>query len=160
MGLCLSIFWANCLCGFIHPSCGLLDATTCEIHLRGVGLLDTHISPLCAMLICLSGLLSATRLAFFASLHFCTLAYMFMQESVFRPYSNLMELWTPDPNLHLSFEDTIFCLIKCLFAPVWHLLLTCLLACFPFTCFFACLLACFFCYCMYTHGAQTFGARM
>ena len=36
----------------------------------------------------------ATCLAFFASLHLCTLAYMFMHESVCRPYYNSMELWT------------------------------------------------------------------
>ena len=59
------------------------------------------LSLLRAMLLCLPCLLCATRLAFFASLHFCTLAYMFIHEFMCRTCSNLMELWTPDPNLHL-----------------------------------------------------------
>ena len=69
-----------------------LDVTTYEIHLCGVSVLDSHLSPLHAMLICLPCLLCATCLAFFASLHLYTLAYMFMHESVCRPYSNPMEL--------------------------------------------------------------------
>ena len=93
-----------------------LDVTTCEIHLRGAGVLDLHLSPLRAMLICLSCFLFTTRLAFFASSHFCTLAHLFMHESVCRPYSNPMELWTLNPNLHLSPQDTPFCLIICLFS--------------------------------------------
>ena len=34
-----------------------------------------------------------------------------------RPYFNTMELWTLDPKLHLSSQDTTFCLITCLLAP-------------------------------------------
>ena len=90
-----------------------LDVTTCEIHLRGVGALDSHFSSLRPMLICLPCLLCPTHLDFFASLHLCTPAYMFMHKSVCRPYSNPMELWTLDPNLHLSSQDTPFCLITC-----------------------------------------------
>ena len=78
-----------------------LDVTTCEIHLRGVSVLDSHLSSLYAMLICLPCLLCATYLAFSASLHLCTLAYMFMHKFVYRPYSNPIELWTLDPNLYL-----------------------------------------------------------
>ena len=78
-----------------------LDVTTCEIHSRGVGVLDSRLSPLREMLICLPCLLCATRLAFFA-LHLCMLAYMFMHEIVCHPYSNPMELRILDPNLHLS----------------------------------------------------------
>ena len=59
-----------------------LDVIACETHLCDVGALDTHLSPLCLMMLCFPFLLCATRLAFFASLHFCTLAYMFMHESL------------------------------------------------------------------------------
>ena len=75
------------LCHALHPlwacacqSLGLLSfvvafvpfracfyVTTCEIHLRGVGVFDTHLSPLCVIFLCLPCLLGATRLAFFAS---------------------------------------------------------------------------------------------
>ena len=79
-----------------------LDVTTCEIHPYGVGVLDSHLFSLCEMLICLPCLLCATRLDFFTSLHLCTLAYMFVHESVCCPYSNPMELQTLDPDLHLS----------------------------------------------------------
>ena len=68
------------------------------------------------MLLSLPCWFCVTHLAFFDSLPLCTLAYMFMHESMCHPYPNLMELWTPDPNLHLSFQDTLFCLITCLFA--------------------------------------------
>ena len=55
--------------------------TICETHLCDVGLLDTYTSPLCAI-ICLPCLLCATRLALLVSLHLCTLAYLFMHESL------------------------------------------------------------------------------
>ena len=78
-------------CGCIRSSCGLLDATTCEIYLRGVGLLNAYpFSAPCVDMLALLAL--ATHLAFFSSLHLCTLAYMFMHESMSRPCSNLMEL--------------------------------------------------------------------
>jgi len=85
------------------PFVDCLGVITCEIHLCGIGVLDTHLSLLRAMLLCLPFWFCVTRLAFFDSLPLCTIAYMFMHESVCHPYSNLMELWTPDPNLHLSF---------------------------------------------------------
>ena len=53
------------------------------------------------------------------SMHLCTLAHMSMHEScllVCRPCFNTMKLWTFNPNLHLSFADTTFCLLSCLFA--------------------------------------------
>ena len=78
-----------------------LDVTPCEIHLCGVVVLYIHLSPLRAMLLCLSCLLCFTCLAFFASLHLCMLGYMFTHESRCCPYSNPMELWTLDPNLQL-----------------------------------------------------------
>ena len=59
-----------------------LDVTTGETHLCDVGVLDTHLSPFHAMILCLPCLFFATYLAFFASLHLCMLAYMFMHESL------------------------------------------------------------------------------
>ena len=53
-----------------------LDVTACETHLHDVSVLDTHLSPLRAIMLCLPCLLCATRLAFFASLHFWSLAYI------------------------------------------------------------------------------------
>ena len=64
------------------PLVACLDVTACETHLRDVGVLGTHLSPLCAMMICLPCLLCATRLAFFSSLRLFTLAYMFLHESL------------------------------------------------------------------------------
>ena len=142
------------------PLMASLDVTTCEPHLRDFGMLDTHCSLLCAMLICLPCLLCATRLAFFAPLHLYKLAYMFKHEFVCRPYTNLMEPWTLDPNLHLSSKDTHFCLIICLFALVWLSLIVCLLACFLSSSFFVGLLACFLSHCMYTLGVWTLGTRV
>ena len=104
---CRSLGPLACVVTFVPPR-ACLDVTTCEIHLPGVGVLDTPFSPLYMMLICLPCFLCATLFTFFASLHLCMLAYMFMHESVCRPHSNLMELWTPNPNLNLSSEDTLF----------------------------------------------------
>ena len=97
--VCLSIFrlchalcapWV-CACRSLRPlTCVVasvplvarLDVTACETQLRDVGALDTHLSLLRAMMLCLPCLLCATCLAFFASLHLCTLAYIFMHESL------------------------------------------------------------------------------
>ena len=94
-GFMLVGLWGHLL-AWLHP-------TTCETYLCDVGVPDTHLPLLRAMLLCLPCLLCATRLAFFAFLYLCTLAYVFMHESVRRSYSTFIELWTPDPNLHLSF---------------------------------------------------------
>ena len=59
-----------------------LGVTICETHLLDVGVLDTHLSPLRAMMLCLPCLLCNTCLAFFASLHLCTFSYIFMHESL------------------------------------------------------------------------------
>ena len=59
-----------------------LDVTIYETHLLDVGVLDTHLSPLHAMMLCLPCLLCTTRLAFCASLHLCTLTYIFMHKSL------------------------------------------------------------------------------
>ena len=100
--LCHALFlpWA-CACRSLRPlACvgasfpprACLDVTTCEIHLYGVSVPDTHLSPLRAMLICLPCSFCTTHLAFFAYLHLCMLAYLFMHEFVCCPYSNPMEL--------------------------------------------------------------------
>ena len=117
VGLCLSVYGslAYVVASVIPRVC--LDVITCEIHLCGVSVLDSHLSLLYEMFICLPCLLCATHLAFFASLHLCTLAYMIMHKFVCRTYSNPMKLWTLDPNLHLFSQDTFFCLIACSFAP-------------------------------------------
>ena len=91
-----------CVVAFV-PLVDCLDVTICETHLCGVRVLDSHLSLLCVMFIWLTCFLCATCLAFCASLHLCTLAYMFMHEPVCRPFSNLMELWILNPNLHFSF---------------------------------------------------------
>ena len=52
------------------------------------------------------------------SMHLYTLAHMSMHKSCWlcRPCFNIMKLWTSNPNRHLSFADTTFCLPFCLFA--------------------------------------------
>ena len=106
------------LCRALHPSwtcaCVItsiphrvcLGITTCEIHSYGVGVLDSRLSLPRLMLIRLPCLLCSTHLAFFASLHLCMLAYMFICEFVCRPYLNPMEVWTFNPNHHFSSQDT------------------------------------------------------
>ena len=88
-----------------------LDVTTGETHLCDVGVLDTHLSPFHAMILCLPCLLFATYLAFFASLHLCMLAYMFMHESllacVIKPNSYYLvrvhtRLWYTRPRVPLG----------------------------------------------------------
>ena len=74
----------------------------------------------------LTMLACATR---WLSMHLYMLTYMSMHEScllVCPPYFNTMNLWTLDPNLHLSPVDTTFCLLSCLFV----LPLVCLHPCF------------------------------
>ena len=128
-GLVLTSFWGHLLVfGCIHPARGLFGCNHLREYIPVMLVCLLHaLSPLRAML-CLPCLLYATHLAFFASLHFCMLAYMFRHEFVCRPYSNPMELWTSDPNLQLSI----------------------LLSSFPSIYFFACLLPYFLCLCMYT----------
>ena len=65
---CQSLGPFACVVTFVSPR-ACLYVTTCEIHLCGVGVPDTHLSPLRAMLICLPCLFYATCLAFFASSH-------------------------------------------------------------------------------------------
>ena len=89
----------------------------------GCSMCTLPFSTLCddmlAMLVC------TTR---WLSMHLYTLVYMFMHEScllVCRPCFNTLQLWTFDPNLHLSLINTTFCFPSCF---------VCL-----FICFFVCL---------------------
>ena len=63
----------------------------------------------------LNMLVCATR---WLSLHLYMLSYMSMHKSCWlcRPCFNITKLWTSNPNRHLSFADTTFCLPFCLFA--------------------------------------------
>ena len=129
---------------WLHPTpvwlC--LGVTTCEMHLSDAGLLYAYpfLTPCDDMLPSLACAPFAF-LCFYASLHAClltssslvptiscrftpvfdtrdpeSLQELCLMASVCRPYSNTMELWTLDPNLHLSSQDTTFCLITCLLA--------------------------------------------
>ena len=76
--------------------------------------------------------------------HLYTLTYISMHEScllVCRPYFNTLKLWTPDPNLHLSLTDTIFCLHACLFDFLLVWMLSCLFVIsltYSHPCFYVC----------------------
>ena len=106
-------------------------------------------------------------LCFFTSLHACLHVLAWVYVSSILQSNVIMDIRSKPTFIlvkhPLLFDNMFVCLFvcfTCLFAPIWHLLIACLLACFPFTCFSACLLACFFCHCMYTHGAWTLGARV
>ena len=137
MGLYLSVFGATCLHGCLRPSCGLFGCNCLQ---------DTSLWCWCAWCIPFSTPCGDVMLALLALCHpfgflyffeYFMLTYMFRHESVCRPYSNPMELWTSDPNLQLSI----------------------LLASFPSIYFFACLLPYFLCLCMYTLEAMTLGVK-
>jgi len=122
----------------------------------------------------LSMLVYATR---WLSMHLYTLTHMSMHKSfllVCRPCFNTMELWTFDPNLHLSLTNTTFCLVSFLFVFLLVCLHSCCYACHvyhayllyvSFTCSlhlfpsFARLLVSCLCLCIYTHEARTPEAR-
>ena len=77
----------------------------------------------------LTMLVCATR---WLSMHLYTLAHMSMHKScllVCLPCFITMKLWTFIPNLHLSFVDTIFCLLSSLFAFLLVYMLSCFFAC-------------------------------
>ena len=77
-------------------------------------------------------------LCFFAHLPTCLcMSLCVIHTSIQWNYEHSIETYICPP------KTPPFCLITCLFAPVWHLFLACLLACFPSICFFACLLVCF-----------------
>ena len=68
--------------GCIHPARGLFGCNHLWEHIPVMLVCLLHtLSPLRAIS-CLPCLLCATRLAFFVSLYFCTLAYMFVHESL------------------------------------------------------------------------------
>ena len=100
----MSVLRSTCLCVLCHVYAQIYILVFRSMFLC----LDLCVYVLCAIL--------ATRLAFFASLHLCMLAYMFMHEFICHSYSNPMELQTLDPNLHLSSQFTPFYQITCLFA--------------------------------------------
>ena len=109
---CRSLGPLTCVVAFV-PFVAYMGVTTCEIHLYDASFFDAYpFFALCDVLM-LAFLAFCHSFGFFASLHLCTLAYMFMHKSVCHPYSNPMELWTLNPNLHLSSQDTFFCLITC-----------------------------------------------
>ena len=129
----------------LHRAC--LDVTTCEIHLRGVGVLGTHLSSLCTMLLCLPCLLWVTHLAsfaslllcFFASLHACLHVHAWVRVLSILQSNGTMDTQSKPTFVLLGhpllFDNVFVCLFECftcLFAPLWHLLLVCLLACFSF----------------------------
>ena len=64
---CRSLRPLVCVVAFV-PLLDCLDVTICVIHLCGVGVLDTQLSLLSVMLLCLPCLLCATCLAFFSLL--------------------------------------------------------------------------------------------
>ena len=156
------------------PPRACLDVSICEIHLCGVGVLDTHLFPPHAMLLTVLTLCHLFGFLYFYAflLHACLHVHAWVFTYLCRLYSNLMEVWTLDPNLHMSSQGTFFCLITCclpfshaqhaLFASVRLYLLVCSLHALPISLVFsfACLLTCFFCLCMYTHGALALGARV
>jgi len=115
------------------------------------------LSPLCALL-CLPCLLYATRLAFIASLHACLHVHAWVCVSSILQFHGTMNTWSKPTFILLGhpllFDNMFVCPYLAL------LLIACLLACFPSTCFFTCLLACFLCHCMYTLGAWTLGVRV
>ena len=81
-GLCLLVFGATCWCGCNRPFCGLFGCNCLWECILVILFFLTHtLSPLRVMS-CLPCLLCATRLAFFASLHLFTYAYMFMHKSL------------------------------------------------------------------------------
>ena len=114
----------------------------------------THtLSPLRAMLICLSCLLCAVCLAFFAFshlLHACLHFHAWVCVSSILQSNGTMDTRSKPKFVlqghPLLFHNMFVCLFvcyTCLFAPIWHLLLVCLLACFSFY-VFLCLSASFF----------------
>ena len=100
---CESLGPLACVVAFV-PLMDSLDSTTCGIHFHGIGLFDAYpfstscdVDMLALLALCLFIWLS------FLFCIFYMLAYIFMHEFMCHPYSNPMELWTLNPNLHLSF---------------------------------------------------------
>ena len=95
----------------------------------------------------------------FLHVHACVCVLSIIQSN------GTMDIWSKPTFVLLGhpllFDNTFLCLFVFLtfFAPIWHLFLACLLACFPSILFFACLLACFLACCTYMHGAKTLGVR-
>ena len=78
------------------------------------------------------------------SMHLYMLAYMFMHEScllVCHPCFNTMKSWTFDPNLHLCFGNTPFCVFSLLVCPICLLVsFLAFITCYACHIYLACLL--------------------
>ena len=151
---CQSLGPLACVVASVPPR-ACLDVSTCEIHLCGVGVLDSHLSPLRAMFMCFPYLLHATHLVFiasFASLHaflhvhawVCVLSILQSNGTMdTRSKPTFVLLGHP-----LLFDNMLVCpfiCLACFFPPVWLSLLVCSLHALPisFASFFA-----FFPFCM------------
>ena len=159
-----------CLCGRIHPSQGLIG---CD-HLW-----DTPPWCLCAWYTPFSALHDFDMLALLALCHpfgfpcFCAFSlHAFLRVHAYICVLSIVQsigtmeirskpifVFLGHPLLFDNMFVCLFMFLTFLFAPIWHLFLACLLACFPSILFFACLLACFLACCTYMHGAKTLGVR-
>ena len=129
---CQSLGPFACVATSIPPR-ACLDVTTCEIHLCGIGVPDTHLSPLRAMLICLPYLFCATHLAFFASSHICFLVSSILQSN------GSMDTWTKPIFVLLGhpllFDNMLVCpfiCLACFVCPHLALFISMFFACSPY----------------------------
>ena len=106
-GLVLVGLWGHLLVfGCIHSTCGLFRCNHLWEHIPVMLVCLLHTLSPHRAISCLPCLLCATHLAFFASLYFCTLAYMFVHEY-----------------LCLLVSSSLIPTISCKFTPVfdtWH----------------------------------------
>ena len=142
------------------PLADCLGMITCEIYLRGVGLLDAYpFSTLCDVLLALLALRHPFGfLFFFAFLHACLHVHAWVCVSSILQSRGTMDTQSKPTFIllvHPFLFDNMFVCPRLTLS-----LIVCLLAYFPSSCFFACLLACFLCHWMYTLGAWTLGARV
>ena len=142
------------------PLVDYVDVTTCEVHLHGVGLLDAYpfFAPCVVMLALLALCHPFGFHCFFASLHACLHVHSWVYVLSILQFHGTMDTQSKLTFFLLGhpllFDNRFVC--PCLAL----LLIACLLACFPSTCFFTCLQACFLCHCMYTLGEWTLGVRV
>ena len=154
------------------PSKACLDLTTCEntyeVLVCSIHTFLYSVRYWYASLACFAPpIWLSLLLCIFASLHTCLHVHAWVCVSSILQYNGTMDTRSKPTFVllghHLLFDNMFVCLFMwfnvCLL-PVCHLLIACLLACFPPTCSFACLLAYFFCHCMYTRGAWTLGVRV
>ena len=145
---CQSLGPLACVVASIPPR-ACLDVTTCEIHLRGVGVLDTHFSPFRVMLICLP---CATHLSFFASfasLNACLHVHAWVCMSFILQSNGIIDTWSKPTFVLLGhpllFDNMLVCPFICLACFVWPCLaffVSMFFARSPhLICFFLCLFA-------------------